>query len=208
MKYLFPLFIALFSFPAFSKGNKWLKSFDLFNQASYYKSQVFTEHTWSSFYQLPDIHKSVNTDSFDLHLLNACLFFACNKLRAQHHLLPFKMDEKLKRVSSVHSYQMSIHHFFDHFNTFEPALKEPEDRFFVYDITFSYYAENCHKEYMDDDEISYIKLAQQIIESLYNSPAHKKSMLNKVYTYGAAGAALERTNDGIYLLVTQNFYNN
>jgi uncharacterized protein YkwD len=63
-----------------------------------------------------------------------------------------------------------MHHFFDHYNSFEPALKKPLDRFKALNIEFVSYAENCHKEFLEDDEITYLQLAQQAIESLYNSP--------------------------------------
>ena len=63
-------------------------------------------------------------------------------------------------------------------------------------------------EFLEDDEITYLQLAQQAIESLYNSPEHRKNILNKNYVFGVSGAALEKTKDGFFLLVTQNFYNN
>ena len=208
MKFLIVINLLMCSLSVTSKDSKWLKTFTLYNQPTYYKSAVFAAHNETSFFQLKDIQKTVKIDSFDLHLLNACLFYVCNKIRIQHKLLPFKMDEQLKQVASVHSYQMSVHHFFDHYNSFEPALKKPLDRFKALNIEFVSYAENCHKEFLEDDEISYLQLAQQAIESLYNSPVHRKNILNKNYVFGVSGAALEKTKDGFFLLVTQNFYNN
>ena len=71
-----------------------------------------------------------------------------------------------------------------------------------------YLAHVGYPEFLEDEEITYLQLAQQAIESLYNSPVHRKNILNKNYVFGVSGAALEKTKEGFFLLVTQNFYNN
>lgn len=207
MKSLLFSCLLLMSFPLFSKYNKWIKKIGEYQQSSFYKSRVYEEHTVVSFYQLKDIHQAVNPDSIDIHLLNACLFFATNKLRAMYKLSPYKMDENLKCAATIHSYQMAQHHFFDHTNTFEPSLRTFEDRLKICGIQDSYEGENCHKVYISEEEDTYIELAQQVIESLYNSPPHRTNLLNKKFNHGACGAAIEKKGKEIYLLVTQDFYN-
>lgn len=206
MRNLLLIVILIMAAPSFSKSSKWIKKIEGYKQPSYYKSRVYEEHTIVSFYKLDAIRQSVNPDSIDMHLLNACLFFACNKLRAMYKLPPYKMEENLKCAASIHSYQMAQHHFFDHTNTFEPSLKTPEDRLKICGIQYSYDGENCHRVYISEKEVTYIELAQQVIESLFDSPPHRSNMLNKGFKYGACGIAIEKTGNDIYLLVTQDFY--
>lgn len=67
-------------------------------------------------------------------------------------------------------------------------------------------AENCSKEFIEENEITYINLAQEIIEGLYNSPPHKSNLMNTCLKYCALATAIEKVKNTVYILVTQDFY--
>ena len=188
-------------------SNPYLKKFDTYQQASYYKNQVYKEHTFQTFYLLEDIKKTVSADSFDVHLFNACLFFTTNKLRAIKKKPLFVFDKKLKEAAAIHSYQMATKHFFAHENNYESKIKTPKSRLFYVDIKSTTVAENCSKEFIEEDDITYIELAQQVIEGLYNSPPHKSNLMHTGLKYCALAAAIEKVKNTVYILVTQDFYN-
>jgi uncharacterized protein YkwD len=204
VKCLYSLSLMLCCLYGFS--NPYLKKFDAYQQKSYYEHQVYQEHTFQTFYQLDAIRATVSADAPDLHLLNACLFFATNKLRAMKQKPLLQYDARLKDAAAMHSYQMATRHFFEHNNYYESKIKTPENRLHYVGIKYSMYAENCSKEYLDDDEISYIELAQQIIEGLYNSPPHRTNLMMSALKYCALSAAIEKDKKDIYVVVTQNFY--
>lgn len=199
------LFLPLFVFP---RENKFLKKFTDYNKKSYYAESVYKEHSWQTFYALNDVHQTIQTDSIDLHILNACLFFATNKLRAMYKLPAFTMDIRLKNAASIHSYQMSMHHFFSHDNPYVDAIKTCNDRLKICGIQpVRGSAENCHKAIVDDNSLTYIELAQEVIESFFQSPGHKKNLMYQAFKYAACGVAYDFEDDEeVYLLVTQDFY--
>lgn len=187
-------------------ANPYLKKFEAYQQKSYYEQKVYQEHTFQSFYLLEDIQQPISLESFDVHLLNACLFFATNKLRAIKNKPPLQFDAKLKDAAAIHSYQMATRHFFNHYNYYESKIKTPENRLHYVGINYSMYAENCSKRYLEDDAISYIQLAQQIIEGWYNSPGHRTNLMMPTLKYCALSAAIEKSKKDVYIVVTQNFY--
>jgi uncharacterized protein YkwD len=200
--------IIFLPFTLFSNENKFLKKFTNYIKTSYYAENVYKEHSWQSFYALNDVHQTIQTDSIDLHLLNACLFFATNKLRAIYKLPAFTMDIRLKNAASIHSYQMSINHFFSHENPYVPAIKTCSYRLKICGIQpVAGSAENCHKTFVDDDTLTYIELAQNIIESFFNSPEHKRNLMYPSFNYAACGVAyIFEDDEMVSLLVTQDFY--
>lgn len=177
-----------------------------YKHSTYYKNKVYEEHTLESFYLLSDIRKTISMDSIDIHLLNACLFFATNKLRYLKNKPMFMFDTKLKDAAAIHSCQMEMHHFFAHENHFEKKLYSVEDRLKYNGIKFKLSAENCSKEYIDDEDITYIEMAHQIIEGLYLSPPHKSNLMHTELKYCASAAAVEKVKNNYYILVTMDFY--
>lgn len=189
-------------------SNRYLKHFKAYQQYSFYKEQVYGVQDIQSFFQLKDIQQQVGEDDLDIHLLNACIFFAANKLRVLHHLPPLLFDRPLLDAAAMHSYQMATHHFFEHENAYEKKLRSPEMRMRYAGIKFRASAENCAKETFDaDDEITYIRLAEDIVEGWYNSPGHRSNLMNRELKYMAVAAAIEEIRDEVYIVVTQDFYN-
>jgi uncharacterized protein YkwD len=197
--------VLLFQFFA-GYSNRYTRHFILYQQSSYYKSKVYTEQSVASFYGLREIQKKVSTDSFDIHLFDACLFFAANKLRAMHQFPPLVFDDKLQQAAAMHSYQMSEHHFFEHENTYVKKLRDPELRIRYAGVKCNGSAENCYKRSLDaDEEISYIQLAQEVVEGWYHSPGHRHNLMNTQLKHMGIVTATEYLNNEMYIVVTQDF---
>lgn len=73
--------LLLFLFLGSGNAEKFLNDVPLYSNESYFKEKVYAEHDWKSFMQLKDANEIVNPDNYDLHLLNAAVFFSTNKLR-------------------------------------------------------------------------------------------------------------------------------
>ncbi len=169
-------------------------------------TENFDSFSVQSFYQLKQISDTVQLEALNTHLLGACLFFACNKLRIIKHKPTFQMNNNLQKAANIHSQQMAKFHFFQHNNPYNSSLQTMNDRLAKFKIDYSYCGENCHKQILKNDEYTYIGLAQYIIECLYNSPMHRINLLNDYYRYSANGVALEHINQDWYILITQDFY--
>ena len=63
----------------FAGGEKFLNDIPLYQKESYFKLKVYAEHDWNSFYVLKEANQVVDPNNYDLHLLNAAVFFATNK---------------------------------------------------------------------------------------------------------------------------------
>jgi uncharacterized protein YkwD len=199
----------LFLFTAFTGlSNRYIKHFGSYRQDSYYKEKVYAEQDVNTFFQIKDIQQTVTIDSVDIHLLDACLFFAANKLRAMHQLPLLIFSDKLQNAAAMHSYQMSVHHFFAHENTYVNKLKDPELRIRYAGIRSTATAENCWKQSLDaDDTISYMRLAEEIIEGWYQSPGHRSNLMSRQVKFMAVIAARESYHNEAYIVVTQDFCN-
>lgn len=205
---LFCIFLFI-PFSLFTHENKYLKKFVEYKKSSYYAAAVYNEHSWQTFYSLSDIHQTIQPDNIDLHLLNACLFYAANKLRAMYKIPPLKMDFHLKNAAAIHSYQMNINHFFSHTNPYVTAIKACSDRLKICGVSTSTgCAENCHKACMGLGTLTYIEFAQNVIESFFHSAGHKRNLMCSSYKFMACAAAYNfvEEEDLICIYVTQDFY--
>lgn len=202
------LFLLNQSLYSIDKSGKWLKQIVYYEQESVYKEKIYPAYDVAQFYQLKEIKQDINVDSIDLHLLNACLFYATNKVRIMHNVSPLEMDNRLLKAAILHSNQMAIHNFFDHQNPYNTKLKTLKDRLKICGVdTEKEIGENCHMELLTITARTYIDLAQSVIESLYNSMPHRKNMLRKNFQFSGVGAAIYKNKNGeVILYVTQDFY--
>ncbi len=193
---------------AVDTGDRFLSKIDLYQKDSYFKTKVYAQHNWKSFYDLPDAKKAIDPQNYDMHLLSAAVFFSTNKLRESKGMKVFKFSSGLRDAAVVHSHQMVEKNFFDHFNGRTPALRTPEQRMKLFGVTPNATAENVDLNYMAlDGKTTYLQLADVIVDALYHSPPHRKNMMNKIYGHLGCGAVLEFKNrDGVrYVKATQDF---
>ena len=192
----------------YSGGEKFLNEIPLYQQESYFKQKVYAEHDYKSFYTLKEPNQIVNPDKYDLHLLNAAVFFATNKLREEKKLKPLKFSAELRNAAVVHTQQMIEKKFFNHINNRAPKLRNPDDRIKLYGVETNAAGENIDLNNISmPSSTTYLQVAEKIVDDFYHSPEHRKTMLSKSYSYlGCAAMFEEKDKDGVrYFKATQDF---
>src|SRR4051812_5439152 len=96
-------------------GDAFLQEIVLYQKDSFYKEKVYAKHDHNSFAQLKEANAIIDPNDYDLHLLNAAIFYATNKVREQKHLPLLKFSPQLRDAAVVHSQQMVDKKFFDHY---------------------------------------------------------------------------------------------
>lgn len=175
---------------------------------SYYKQQVYSEHTWKTFYALPDAKKVIDVNNYDLHLLNAALFYATAKVRSEKGLGEIKFNSGLRDIALIHSHLMVTKKFFDHNNRFDAKLKTPAQRMELIGISNTWTGENIDLNYIENGKnTTYLQVAEKAIADFLKSPPHKKTMLDKNYNSLGAAIFLDTKDDqGVrYFKATQDF---
>jgi uncharacterized protein YkwD len=189
-------------------GDKFLSDISSYQKDSYYKTKVYAEHDWKSFYQLKEAQAVVSPDNYDLHLLNAAVFYSTNKLREEKKLKPLKFNGGLRDAAVVHTQQMVAKNFFSHINNKTPKLRAPDDRIKMFVTGFSALGENIDWNHLPmPSGASYLQLADKIVDAWYHSPPHKKTMLSKGFSHLGCAAMFEGKNkNGVrYIKATQDF---
>lgn len=189
-------------------GEKFLEEIPLYLKDSYFKEKVYAEHSWKSFSALKEANRIIDPDSYDLHLLNASLFFVTNKVRQEKKLQPLKYSAQLRDAAVVHSQQMVEKRFFDHFNNKTKKLRSPEDRMVLFGVQANAMGENIdYNNLAMPAKSSYIQLAEKIVDEWMHSAPHRKTMLSKTYSHLGCGAMFEASNkDGVrYVKATQDY---
>ena len=178
---------------------------------SYFKTQVYAEHDWKSFYQMHEANTVIDADRYDIHLVNAAIFYATNKLREKHGLPALKYSKPLTDAAMAHSQQMLEKNFFNHLNTYVGDLKTPEIRVKLFGGTFAGVGENIDYSNIDNaGKTTFIDLGEKIVDAYYHSAPHKKNMLSNYYTFiGCAGIFEKRDKGGFrYIKSTQDYGSN
>jgi uncharacterized protein YkwD len=202
------LIILLLPLLAFDSGEKYLEKIPAYQKDSYFKTKVYAEHDWKSFFKMPEPNKIIEPDNYDLHLLNAAVFYATNKLREEKGLATLKYSGALRDAALVHTNQMIEKKFLDHFNHFNLALRSPEQRLKIFGSDNTEMAENIDLTFIVmPSKTTYLQIAQKILDDLYHSPPHKKNMMNKIYSsLGCAAMFESKDKQGVrYVKATQDF---
>ena len=202
------IFIALLGLLSFDTGNGYLEKIPSYQKDSYYKQKVFVERSWKSFYQLKDAQAFVDPEHYDLHLLNAALYFATNKLRENKGGKVLKYSPQLRDAAMVHTSQMIERNFFDHYNRLNPALRSPEQRIKLFGLNSNAMAENVDYTYIPvNGNTTYLQVADKIVDNFFHSPPHRKNMLGKEFTHIGCAAMFEtKDKQGVrYIKATQDF---
>lgn len=189
-------------------GEKFLQDIPLYQKDSYFKQKVYTEHDWKSFSVLKEAAQIVEPNNHDLHLLNAAIFFATNKVRENKNLKPLKFSAELRDAAVVHSQQMIDKNFFDHFNTKTHQLHSPEDRMKLFGTNAAAMGENLDLNNIDmPSKTTYVQLADKIVDEWMHSAPHRKTMLSKTYSLLGCGAVFEKKdkNGARYVKATQDY---
>lgn len=200
--------LLLFIFLLPDGGAAYLAKIPLFQKDSYFKQQVYAEHSWKSFYALKAAKDTVNPDRYDLHLMNAAFFFATNKLREEKKIPVFKFSPELRNAALVHTHQMVEKNFFEHVNPKTPALRLAPARFKMFGVNSVENGENIDMNSFEVPlRVSYIQVAEVLVKDLYDSPPHRKQMLDRKLIYLGCAAMFETKdeNNARSVRATQNF---
>ena len=204
----FILLIFILPLIAFDDGSRYLNNNHLYKQDSDFKESVYVHSAWKGFYELKEAQAIIDPARYDLHLLNAAIFFATNKIRESKKVKALQFSSQLRDAATVHTSQMIEKNFFDHFNRFSPCLRTPEQRIRLFGITSTAYAENVDYNYIKTDgRTTYLELAEKIVQEFYDSPPHRKNLLGKEFTHLGCAAIFESRNKqgACYLKCTQDF---
>ena len=206
-----PYLIAILLLPmlAMQSGNAYLDKVPQYNTESYYKEKVYAEKDWKSFSELADAKKIVDPKNYDLHLLNAAVTFAGNKMREEKKLKQLKFSSALRDAALIHTHEMVTRKFFDHYNRKDRKLYSPAHRIQMFIANPAAIAENCDENFIaPSEQISYWQMGERIIKHLYGSPPHRENMLSKSYDYVGWGVVFEtqpRKGGAYFLKATQDF---
>ncbi len=204
MKFLFALLL-LPLLPI--NPTKYLNDIKGFGEDSFFKHEVYTKADWQRFEELPEVNEKVNADQFNLHVMNACLFYASNKLRLMKKSPMMNNSEALRNAALVHTNEMVTRNFYSHINAKNSELRAPDQRMKLFGITNVLMAENIHDYPFLNNEVTYLQLAQKIMDDFYKSEGHRQNLLNKSFNY--TGCAAMPYSDGKsnfrFVKVTQCF---
>lgn len=177
-----------------------------FDTLSYFKFEVYADN--KNLNTVKEAEGMVDAQNFNLHLMNWCLFAATQEMRQLNNIPSQKFSEALRNAAVIHSNEMVEKNFYSHINTKNLALKTPEDRMALCGIQSAQIAENIHDFGFKNKSISYKDLAKGVVKSFYDSPNHKRNMLDKKLNNLGCGALCYKGKQGgelYFLKVTECF---
>ncbi len=160
----------------------------------------YAEHDYESFAQYAPANQPIDLDNPDYALLNAAIFYATNRQRAQAGLPIFKHSPAMERAAWMHAIDMAEQGFFDHSNTRDRRKRNPGNRADLFDGHAS--AENIAQsfgiQYKAGTRVSstanipphtYNSFAQAMLIQWMNSPGHRANIMRRGrYEYLGCGA--------------------
>ncbi|MCW7491768.1 CAP domain-containing protein [Leptospira sp. 2 VSF19] len=171
---------------------------------------AFTEETFPSY---APANANIDFSKVDYPLLNAAIFYVTSKERKSLGLRPFKYSEKCEQAAFGHAQDMVTYDFFSHTSTVN-GKETLRDRLDLVGISDTYSAENIISsfgiQYQGGRAVftpmqnggpffsytkagtpipnhTYLSLAKSVVETWFNSPSHRKNILNPEFTYMGAG---------------------
>ncbi|EMY71284.1 CAP domain-containing protein [Leptospira vanthielii] len=172
----------------------------------------FTEDTFPSY---APANSTIDFAKVDYPLLNAAIFYVSSKERKSLGLRPFKYSEKCEQAAFGHAQDMVTYDFYSHTSTVN-GKETLRDRLDLVGITDTYSAENIINsfgiQYQGGRAVftpvqngspffsytkagtpipnhTYLSLAKAVVETWFNSPGHRKNILNPEFTYMGAGTS-------------------
>ncbi|MCW7480374.1 CAP domain-containing protein [Leptospira kanakyensis] len=173
---------------------------------------VFTEDTFPSY---APANTNIDFAKVDYPLLNAAIFYVSSKERKNLGLRPFKYSEKCEQAAFGHAQDMVTYDFYSHTSTVN-GKETLRDRLDLVGITDTYSAENIINsfgiQYQGGRAVftpaqnggaffsytkagapipnhTYLSLAKAVVETWFNSPGHRKNILNPEFSYMGAGTS-------------------
>ena len=209
------------------------KKFIINNSSSI--NEYCTQYDSISFWKIEEVNQEMNSESINIKLLNAAIFFLTNEEREKQHLSVCEYNNVLESSSMLHSSQMKIYNFFSHENLYNSKLKTVKNRIDSI-ITkenkeFSCIGENIadypllnsggnkfivqnsfgKQRYFSANygnelkNFTYQEFAHSVVVGWMNSEGHRKNILTKEFLFLGCGVDLYKKNTNSQNLV-HNLY--
>lgn len=173
--------------------------------------EAFNEDTFPSY---GPANATIDFNKVDYPLLNAAIFYVTSKERKQLGMRPFKYSERCEQAAFGHAQDMVTYDFYSHNSTVN-GKETLRDRLDLVGISETYSAENIINtfgiQYQSGKPVftpaqnggpffsytkagtpipnhTYLSLAKAVVEVWFNSPGHRKNILNPEFNYMGAGA--------------------
>lgn len=188
-------------------ANKYLHEIPNFQKQSFFKNDIYK--VCSSFEQISvtdAANKIVNPDSFDIHLMNACVFYATLKAREKYKRNPLKISEGATMASSLWASILATDNtFFGHVHPTRDDVKTVDKRMRIFGVGGN--SENCN--FFMSGKTTYRDLATRAVRLWLSSSGHKQNMLSKKWQYLGCGSGIRKHPDAqgvFYAYFVQNFH--
>ncbi|WP_341866979.1 CAP domain-containing protein [Leptospira jelokensis] len=172
---------------------------------------AFNEETFPTY---GPANATIDFNKVDYPLLNAAIFYVTSKERKQLGMRPFKYSERCEQAAFGHAQDMVTYDFYSHNSTVN-GKETLKDRLDLVGISETYSAENIINafgiQYQSGRPVftpvqnggpffsytkagtpipnhTYLSLAKAVVEVWFNSPGHRKNILNPEFNYMGAGA--------------------
>lgn len=160
----------------------------------FYDKELETPVPYACYYMAGS--RSVNNthDNSATNSISMLLIELVNATRVAHGGYHLYYQSEVERVALAHSRDMAENNYFAHVNA---SGHNVLDRLLKAGISFSHCGENILASTHTNPFIMH--------DAWYNSPGHRKVMLNRVYTEIGIGFHISTTNSAYDIYVTQNY---
>ncbi len=193
---------------------------------------VYTEMDYRNYRNHPAFQKTIDPQDFDPALLNACIFFATNAIRAKQELTILSYHAALEEAATLHSQDMAKYNFFSHTNPKNKKHREADDRARIAGVANPHLTENIIEgfilQYRSGMQVipvepgvfrnpetnklisahTYLSLSDALLEGWMNSTGHRENILSDKAVELGCGVALYTMDDFNQMpavKATQNF---
>jgi len=191
-------------------GPEYLEKVKGYSTNTYLKDTVYKEYSAKQFAESKDAQRKFDVKDFDLHLMNACMWFATNETRTAKKVKAFKYNAPLRDAATLFANEMVVKKFYNHIHPSNKDFKTPGDRMGLFGVTNVAMAENIHRFAINpQDNKTYMEVARDIVDDFYKSSGHRVNMMNPLYNSLGCGSMIEydTREDYYFVKVVQCFAN-
>lgn len=163
--------------------------------------EMYSRYTYANYTDYYAFNQSITQTGYDVHLLEAAIFYETNYQRAKYGLPQLQYDYNLRVCAHNHSVDMVQRNFFSHTSVVY-GKEDMSDRLAQVGYTNCACAENIIYRTI---QTTYAETARYLLQGWMNSQGHRANILNAAYTHLGCGAAFYQDGGFIYVKSTQNF---
>ncbi len=191
---------------------------DILQSETSFPDSYYAEYDFKAFEKLSFANDTIDFSNPDIHLMNAAVFYMSDKKRNKLGKKPIAFSPKLRNAALVHSISMVENNFFNHVNLYEDSIRTNSLRAALFGVEWNRLAENIAIDFLlnydagkqyyteivnnktkyyyanTDKEFSahtYLSLGVALVESWYESNAHKKIFTSDDYKFLGCGVMID-----------------